>query len=232
MRSRSRLSRALPLAATLAACATTSAPPHFLPEPEVAGREVHGGWLEVTVANPAGGELRLDGELLAITADSVWLTSRPDSLAAANSGYVIARGAVRSAKLTWWSKEPGTGNLGLLTIAGTLSTISNGFILILTAPAWVLTGTIASATYTFAPRTGLEPANPDAPDLRSLSRFPAGVPTGLDRSFQRVGAPARGDLRQDVHRPRGDERDRQQRDDRLEHHQQLHPDRQRHRVGR
>jgi len=207
MRSRSRLSRALPLAAALTACATTSAPPHFLPEPEIAGREVHGGWLEVRVADPSGAELRLAGELLAITADSVWLTTRPDSLADANSGFVIARSAVRSAKLTWWSAEPGTGNLGVDTILGTLSTISNGFVLILTAPAWVLTGSIASATYTFAPRTGLEPSNPDAPDLRSLSRFPAGMPTGLDRSFKRVGTAARGGLRQDVHRPRHDERE-------------------------
>ncbi len=190
MRSRSRLSRALPLAA-LTACATTSAPSHFLPEPEVAGREVHGGWLEVRVPNPSGGELRLAGELLAITTDSVWLTTRPDSLAAANAGYVIARSAVTSAKLTWWSAGPGTGNLGVLTILGTLSTISNGLILILSAPAWILTGSIASASYTFAPRTGLEPANPDGPDLRSLSRFPAGMPTGLDRSFQRVGTAPR-----------------------------------------
>jgi hypothetical protein len=191
MRSRSRLPRALPLAAALTACATTSAPPNFLPQPEIAGREVHGGWLEVRVANPPGSELRLAGELLAITADSVWLTTRPDSLAAANSGYVIARSAVTSAKLTWWSAEPGTGNLGVLTILGTLSTISNGLILILSAPAWILTGSIASATYTFAPRTGLEPANPDGPDLRSLSRFPAGMPTGLDRSFQRIGTAPR-----------------------------------------
>jgi hypothetical protein len=209
MRSRSRLSRALPLFAALAACATTSAPPHFLPEPEIAGREVHGGWLEVRVANPPGGELRLAGELLAITADSVWLMTRPDSLAAPNSGYVIARRAVTSAKLTWWSAEPGTGNLGVDAILGTLSTISNGFILILTAPAWALTGTIASATYTFAPRTGLEPPGPDDPDLRSLARFPAGMPAGLDRSFQRVGTTQRGGLGQDVHRPRGDQRKRE-----------------------
>jgi len=191
MRSHSRLPLALPLAAMLTACATTNAPPNFLPEPEIAGREVHGGWLEVNVANRSGGQFPLAGELLAITADSVWLTRRPDSLAAANSGYVIARSAVRSAKLTWWSAAPGTGNLGVLTILGTLSTISNGFILILSAPAWILTGSIASATYTFAPRTGLEPANPDGPDLRSLSRFPAGMPTGLDRSFERIGTAPR-----------------------------------------
>lgn len=204
MRSRSPLSRALPLAATLAACATTNAPPNFLPEPEIAGRAVHGGWLEVRVANPSGKELRLAGELLAITADSVWLATRPESLAAANSGYVIARRAVTSAKLTWWSAENGTGNLGVDALVGTLSTISNGFILFLTAPAWILTGTIASATYTFAPRTGLEPSSPDGPDIRSLSRFPAGIPAGLDRRFRRVGPMQLDSLGQDVHRPRGD----------------------------
>ncbi len=192
MRSRSRLSRALPLAAMLAACATTSAPPNFLPEPEMAGREVRGGWLELRLTDAGGGELRLAGELLAITADSVWLTSRPDSLAAANSGYVIARRAVTSAKLTWWSADTGAGNLGWLTFAGTLSTISNGLLLILSAPTWVLTGSIASATYTFAPRTGLDqPPSPEAPDLRSLSRFPAGMPAGLDGSFQRMGTAPR-----------------------------------------
>lgn len=191
MRSRSRLSRALPVVALLTACATTSAPPHYLPEPEIAGREVHGGWLEVRVANPSGNELRLAGELLAITADSVWLTTRPDSITAGNSGYVIARTAVTSAKLTWWSADPGTGNLGVLTVVGTLSTISNGLILILSAPAWILTGSVASATYTFAPRTDLGPPSPDAPDLRSLSRFPAGMPSGLDRSFQRTGTARR-----------------------------------------
>jgi hypothetical protein len=186
MRSRSRLSCALPFAATLAACASTSAPPKFLPEPEIAGRDVHGGWLELRVAGAAGRELRLDGELLAITADSVWLMTHPDSLPAHDSGYVVARHAVTSAHLTWWSADP--ANLGWLSLLGTLSTISNGFVLILTAPTWVLTGTIASANYTFAPRTGLEPASTDSLDVRSLARFPAGMPTGFDRSFRRIGA--------------------------------------------
>jgi hypothetical protein len=188
MRSRNRLFLAVPLVTGLTACATTNAPPQFLPEPEMAGRTVHGGWLEVRVTSSTGREVRLDGELLAITADSVWLTTRPDSLAASNSGYVIARRAVRSAKLTWWSAD--LGNLGLLTLAGTLSTIGDGFFLILTAPAWVLTGTIAGSFYTFAPQTGLGPSSPGEPDLRSLARFPVGIPAGFDASFRRLGTAA------------------------------------------
>lgn len=187
MRSRSGRAGALAVALVVSACATTTAPPRFLPDPEIAGRNVHGGWIEIQAVDSSGRERELGGELLAVSPDSIWLTTRPDSLAAPNAGYVIARGAIRTAKLTWWSANP--ANIGALTLLGVLSTVTNGFVLILTAPAWIATGTIAGARYTYEPRTSLGPPAHGGPELRSLTRFPVGMPSGLDRSFTRLGAP-------------------------------------------
>jgi hypothetical protein len=55
----------------------------------------------------------------------------------------------------------------------------------------------------------LEPSSPDAPDFRSLSRFPAGMPPRFGSLVPAcrndAGSPRRGGLRQDGHRPRSDQ---------------------------
>ena len=179
MRSRDPLRAAL--LTVVVACATNTAPPAFLPEPKQAGAETHGSWAELSVGAP-GARIQLAGELLAVTTDSLWIVTHSDS-ASANAGYVVARRAIAEGKLTWYKANP--AQIGAATALGTLSTIANGFILVFTAPAWIITGSIAGSAYTREPVVNLTAE--DRRDLRPFTRFPAGMPPGMDASFRRVG---------------------------------------------
>ena len=181
MRSRDVLRSAL-LGVVVAACAKNTAPQGFLPEPKQAGAEAHGGWVELSVS-ATGALTRIAGELLAVTADSIWIATRPDSLNAPNAGYVVARRAISEGTLTWYKADP--TQIGVATALGTASTISNGAFLIFTGTAWILTGSIGGPAYTRTPVVKLAPD--EGRDLRSFARFPAGIPVGLDASFRRIG---------------------------------------------
>jgi hypothetical protein len=184
MRGVDRLGRSLRLAVELAAvgalsaCASNSALPGFLPSPEMAGAETYGGWIEVELDTAVSVPLQLAGELLAVTQDSIWLAT------SVNQGYVVARRAIAKGKVTWYDAQ--RGGLALATVGGTLSTVSNGAFLLLTAPAWILTGTIGAAAYSNAPQLGLEPDSGER-QLRAFARYPLGMPPGRDASFTRVG---------------------------------------------
>jgi hypothetical protein len=169
-------------AVAISACASTSAPPTFLPEPKEAETLARGGWVELSIDTPGGPRLA-SGELLAVTVDSVWIAARPDS-ASTSPGFVVARRAIREGKVTWYKADP--SGIATASFLGTLSTISNGWLLILTAPTWVITGSIAGPAYTREPVVSLSPNN--RRDLRPYARFPAGMPKGLDASFTRLGA--------------------------------------------
>ena len=107
-----------------------------------------------------------------------------------NSGYVVARHAIVDGRITWYHVDP-TG-LGLASLLGTASTISNGYYLVFTAPLWIITGSIATFTYAREPVVSL--GSDAARDLRPFARFPIGMPAGLDASFRRLGASERNPL--------------------------------------
>jgi hypothetical protein len=120
--------------------------------------------------------------LLAISADSLWIRVLPDS------GFVIARTAVSSGKITWYA-APASRVVGY-TALGVLSTITNGWLLIVTAPAWMLTGTLSRYGDLRAAERDL-PGDFNQPDvdLSAVARFPQGIPRGMDRSFRRLPRP-------------------------------------------
>jgi hypothetical protein len=60
------------------------------------------------------------------------------------------------------------GALRLWTILGTVSTVSHGFVLVLTAPIWAIAGSTATASASKAPR--VESTDPAL--LRVYARFP------------------------------------------------------------
>jgi hypothetical protein len=180
--SRRRYAFAAALAASATgACTGNTAPPGFLPAPEMAGRSVRGGWIQLEVRSGPG-LLRFHGELLAISPESLWIRVLPDS------GYVIGKAAVSSGKITWYDAP--TNRVVGNTALGVLSSITNGWLLIVTAPAWVLTGT-------FSRYGDLRAAERDLPadfdrrevDLSAVARFPQGIPRGMDLSFRRLPRP-------------------------------------------
>lgn len=158
----------LAAAAACAACARSSAPKGWLPKPAEAQVAAYGGWIEVTHGERKK-QRRTDGELIAVSADSIWVLNEEQSL-------VIPTIAVQKAKLTAYAAQ--TGTLTTWTLVGTLATISNGAFLIFTAPMWLVGGPITvgsesrSAERKKPPLTWVE--------LASFARFPQGMPEGME----------------------------------------------------
>ena len=168
-------------ATTLAACAPrNSAPPGFLPNPSAAGTSVRGGWADVRVRTGAT-VVSVSGEVIAVSADSLWI------MPARDSSLVIGRTAIESGRITGFRTEG--QSLGW-TALGALSTLSNGFILIITAPVWILTGSIGHYADVRATERDL-PGDFDRAgvELRAVARFPQGMPPGMAASFRRLPPP-------------------------------------------
>lgn len=158
--------------ALLSGCAANTAPRGWLPEAESAQTEAFGAWTEIKYMDSASVKPRdVDGELIAVDNDSLYLLDLAGVRAYPLSG--IPRG-----KVTLY--ESGASALGYWTLLGTLSTASHGFVLIISAPLWMLTGIVATANASYVSQF-------DFPDnswttLRRYARFPQGLPQPVDRS--------------------------------------------------
>jgi hypothetical protein len=126
-------------------------------------RRGRGGWIVVTMADGAV----VEGELISVerTAVRVLTVDRLHSLAPA---------AIRRASLYTYESEGGFGGWGLL---GTVSTISHGLFLILSAPVWVLTSGITASVE--SSHVELEPPDDSWAELATWARFPQGMPPGI-----------------------------------------------------
>ena len=151
-----------------AACAGSSAPKEWLPKPVEAQATAYGGWIELTHQSSAKPRLT-EGELIAVSADSVWVLS--DS-----QGVVIPTSAVGKGKLTVYAAQ--TGTLRAWTVLGALSTLSNGGFLIFTAPMWIIGGSIATGGESRAAERKHPPLT--WTELAPFARFPQGMPEGVE----------------------------------------------------
>lgn len=151
------------------ACAGNPAPAGFLPSPAEAVRDVYGGWIEVTVS--AGRrDSTIAGELIAARVDTVWIL--PDS-----GGVVaVSTTTVKQGRVARYNSEAGA--IGGFTALGVVSTISNGYLLGITAPLWIITGIVASSNESRAPLRGVPPLV--WADVAAYARFPQGLPPGID----------------------------------------------------
>jgi hypothetical protein len=154
-------------AVACAGCVGNSAPKSWLPKPAEAQASAYGGWIELTYVQTA--EQRADGELIAVSADSVWLLSE-------NEALVIPTAAVKAGKLTAYAAQKG-GLVGW-TLLGALATISNGAYLLLTAPMWIIGGSLAVGSESRAPQRKISPLA--WAELAPFARFPQGLPEGID----------------------------------------------------
>jgi hypothetical protein len=71
------------------------------------------------------------------------------------------------------------GGLGVFTVLGTLSTMSHGFLLVLTAPVWIIAGSIAIASETRHVHLDY-PEDETLEDISHWARFPQGIPPNVD----------------------------------------------------
>ncbi|HYV96951.1 MAG TPA: hypothetical protein VE967_05815 [Gemmatimonadaceae bacterium] len=153
-----------------AGCTSNPAPNLWLSTPKTQQRDPYGAWIVLT---PSRGP-RVTGEFLAADRDSVFVLSMDDSVRA------IAFADVKEAQIAYY--DASTDELGVWNFAGVLSTLSNGGFLILTAPMWLIGGSIAAANQSQAPMRYLHDAGAWAA-VKMFARYPAGVPAGMPRKM-------------------------------------------------
>lgn len=150
-------------------CATNTAPRGWLDVPKASQSKTFGGWLEVEHGENSA--KRVQGELIALSPDRVFVLTDDGLLE-------IPKTTISQAKLTAY--DSGAVALGVWTFLGTLSTISHGFFLIISAPVWVIGGSAATAVQSHKPVISYPKNSWEA--FQRYARFPQGLPQGLERS--------------------------------------------------
>jgi len=158
----------------LTGCVTTSAPRGWLPAAEEARREAFGGWAQVTYEGASGLMRTQVGELIAVAPDTLFILFGQNL-------YAIPRSLTLEAQVVGY--DAGVKKMGAWFGLGQVSTLTHGFVLILTAPVWAVGGVLATVKQSRLPAV-LYPGK-DWTALRVHARFPQGLPPSLDRSMLR-----------------------------------------------
>lgn len=109
------------------------------------------------------------GELLAANSQGVIVLEPTDTIAD------VSADRIDNVEVVLYSS--GSGLTAVWTVFGTLSTLSHGYLLFLSAPIWILTGTIASAGSRSESKLDV-PVN-WLSSLYQFARFPQGLPPGF-----------------------------------------------------
>ena len=150
-------------------CATNTAPKGWLDVPKASQSKTFGGWLEVQ--HGENSTKRVQGELIALSPDRVFVLTDAGLLE-------IPKTTISQAKLTAY--DSGAVALSVWTFLGTLSTISHGVFLIISAPVWVIGGSSITAVQSHKPVISYPENSWEA--FQRYARFPQGLPQGLERS--------------------------------------------------
>lgn len=165
------LFRLLAVGLLVSGCASTSAPDAWQSTAQTMQREAYGAWIDVRFASPADSAQApgVQGELIAADEDSLWVLPLDGSL------RPVSRAAASRVRLTTF--DANWGYLATWTALGTLSTLSHGVGLLLSAPAWILGGSLATGNQSYKPIF----EDPDTEVLRRYTRFPQGLPSDVSR---------------------------------------------------
>ncbi len=158
----------LVLALLIGGCATTSAPDDWTSDAQTMQQETYGAWVDASYGDPNQPQM-VRGELIAVSPDSVHVLPLDSTLQS------VARPTINELQMVTF--DANWGYLATWTALGTLSTLSHGFILIFSAPVWIIGGSAATGTQSYRPVF----TNPDTETLRTYARFPQGWPPSLDR---------------------------------------------------
>jgi hypothetical protein len=156
----------LALVALLCACADNPVPGHRIPAPADLGRQPTGSWIAVTGTDG----VLVVGELIAIDRGQMFVLPEDRRL------WVRATDQIARARLVAYAPD----RRGIWTWGGlgTLSTITHGGFLFISAPVWIATTVGAlvwdtQGAFTDTPDRGLE-------EIRAYARFPQGLPEGVN----------------------------------------------------
>lgn len=149
-------------------CATANAPPGWLPSPTEVRNTAYGAWIELSLVS---GE-KIRGEFIAVSDDTLYVLP-------ASRLVAVPAEQVSIMKLSVYDSD--VEGLAAWTVLGFLSTASHGFYLSITAPIWLIVGTVSSVNESRAPHKTYD-SNVALGDLKIFTRFPQGLPTALDRT--------------------------------------------------
>jgi hypothetical protein len=136
---------------------------------------------------PAVAESGFGAWALVRSADSSWtsgelIAAGEDSLHVLTARGLLSRGMHDVVVVHVLTHENHPGEISTFALFGALSTISHGFGVVLTGPLWVLFGSIIARD---ASRAGVVITR-DWTQLQMWSRFPPGLPSGVDRGTLRL----------------------------------------------
>ena len=169
MRSKLALGCSVIVITILAGCAASIAPRYWLPQASEVPQDGYGSWASVTLS--IGPDELSEGELIAATSDTLFILENE---------RIQAFGVNEVSKVHIQSYDANHTCLAVWTVLGSLSTLSHGFILILSAPVWIITGSIGTAAQSKAPHNHIIVGNWN--DLQAYCRYPGGMPPSLDRT--------------------------------------------------
>ncbi|MBC8374723.1 MAG: hypothetical protein H8E26_01690 [FCB group bacterium] len=153
-------------------CASTTAPDEWLSSAEQTQTQAYGGWIDIELTQTTSREplTSIRGELIAISTDTVYVL--------AEALIATPKVKIKHARLTIYDSE--AGKLAGWTVLGTFSTISHGFLLILSAPIWIISGSTAAAIQSRKPILDYPKISLD--QFKKYARFPQGLPANLNRA--------------------------------------------------
>lgn len=156
-------------------CAVVNVPDQYLVEANEKTKDVYGSWINVELTEENNyKDKKVSGELIASSADSIFVA---DSLFQAIPIY-----RVKFARLVVYDSNK-KAMIGY-TLLGTLSTLSHGWFLGITAPLWIIFGSSSAAIRSREPIYDY-PAN-SFETLSKFARFPQGLPPTVNRSLIRA----------------------------------------------
>ncbi|HWP82755.1 MAG TPA: hypothetical protein VNN76_08880 [Bacteroidota bacterium] len=162
-------------------CAATIAPDEWLPAPEELQHDSYGGWILLTVGEGSNKRV-VEGEFISVEESMVYVLPIDEAVRS------LPLDSIRFARLQIHRKQH--GRTAGWTVVGTLSTLSHGFYLLLTAPSWLLVGILSSASV--SKEGDFSTDNPTRAwwvEVAKFSRFPQGLPEGLDTALLRGKKP-------------------------------------------
>jgi len=183
-----RVALALAVALALGGCAG-GPPGGWAPSSSESATDPYGAWARV---RDTSGHWVCEGELLAVTADTLWIFADTSGVRS-----VSLSGVQRVRVYRYGSESIVPAGFALL---GAISTLSHGWWLIISAPVWVLTGVFTAGIESAAARIDVTPGEWVA--LRRYVRWPGGWPQDLDRRDVRPKPVRRRDPQQEAW-PRG-----------------------------
>lgn len=114
-----------------------------------------------------------EGELLAVSPDTLYVSGNK-YISGEQGVFAIENVSVRKIEVELYPS--GSGKVVLWTVLGTLSTASHGIGLILSAPVWIIVGTICSATLSASNDREFSQFEFEWEELRQYARYPQGLP--------------------------------------------------------